>query len=90
MDDLSRQLSVEQLCHLASVNLYTLACRSTNEDTAARALFFLSELEHYNADNPPTPIRKAAILNFVMACRSLRQRLEFLTKSIPELSELSE
>jgi len=88
MDNFAKRLSTDHLCRIASIYLYSLATRSTNEDTAGRALFFLSELEHYDTANPPTAIRRAAIERFVLSCHNFRKRLEALTRSIPELSEL--
>lgn len=74
------------LCHAACVNLYTLAIKCLDEDIAARALFLLSEMEHYNHATLPTPARRKQIERFLFACASLRQRIEKCCPAIPELS----
>ncbi|MEJ2670177.1 MAG: hypothetical protein P8077_08025 [Gammaproteobacteria bacterium] len=76
-----------QLCQTAELNLYTLATHSKNTDVSEQALFFLSEMEHYSEENPPTRARLLQIARFVSACQRFRLHVEAHHTRIPELSD---
>lgn len=76
------------LCHAAQVNLYTLAMNCKDSDIAERALFLLSEMEHYDHQIRPTPARRRQIENFLRACTRMRQRIEVNCQKIPELCDI--
>lgn len=78
------------LCHAAQINLYTLAMNCRDTDLAARALFLLSEMEHYDERTLPTRARRRQIEGFLQACASLRQHIEARCPKIPTLSNVQE
>jgi hypothetical protein len=81
------ELSDLTLCRTAQASLYTLAMSCPNADIAGRALFLLSEMEHYDQHTLPTPARRRQIIRFLTSCRNLRQRLEATCHQIPELCD---
>ena len=77
------------LCQAAALNLYTLAIRSKNPDVSEQALFFLTEMEHYSVQTPPTKTRLTQIANFISACQQLQQRIALASTNIPHLLEIA-